>query len=67
MSVKNKGVLSFVVFNYIIAFYMVICWIVNLIQFFSCDFESPYKKEIIKGIGLTGFAFATVWIANKEK
>jgi hypothetical protein len=47
--------------------YFTIAWIINLIQFCSCDFKEPYKREIIKGVGLAGFSFATVWIANDEK
>lgn len=37
-------------------------YIVNLIQFFSCDFEAPYRDEIIHGIGLFGFSIITVWL-----
>ena len=47
--------------------YFLITWMINLIQFCLCDFKEPYTKEIIKGVGLAGFSFATVWIANKEK
>lgn len=43
--------------------YFIVCYIVNLVQFFNCDFASPYKEEIIHGVGvLTYFAAGvTVW------
>jgi hypothetical protein len=48
--------------------FFVICWIVNLVQLINCDFEAPYKKEVIKAIGVcTGVSFVTVWINPKEK
>jgi hypothetical protein len=43
--------------------YTGICWVINLIQFFNCDFASPYKDELIHGIGIFMFPIAgiTVW------
>lgn len=43
--------------------YFVIAWVVNLIKFINCDFEAPYKEEIIHAIGVfSGFgAGITVW------
>lgn len=37
----------------ILILYLVVCWIVNLIKLLNCDFEAPYKEEIIHLIGLT--------------
>lgn len=66
MSIKNTSI-GVAIFNIIIAIFLTTCWIINLIQFCNCDFEAPYKKETIKGIGIAGFSFATVFIANDEK
>lgn len=27
-------------------------WINNIVEFASCDFESPYKAEIVRGVGI---------------
>jgi len=35
-----------------IAVFVIACWIVNLVKFTECDFEKPYKSEIIHGIGV---------------
>lgn len=41
----------------------IILWIVNLIQFFDCDFCAPYKDEAIHlvGILIPYAAYITVW------
>lgn len=46
-----------------IIIYTGVCWIINLIQFINCDFASPYKDEVIKGIGVFTFwaSGVTVW------
>ena len=48
-----------------IIFYLVlfICWVINIIGFFSCDFEAPVKREVIKGVGvvLPIFSPITMW------
>jgi len=63
--VKNFfGVVALVLLNPLTLWlYFGICWIVNLIQFIHCDFEDPYKEEIIHGIGVfSGIgAGVTVW------
>jgi len=43
--------------------YFAICWVVNLFKFIACDFDAPYKEEIIHGIGVFTFfpAGITVW------
>lgn len=66
MSLRNTSI-AIVIFNFIIAAFFLACWIVNLSQFINCDFEAPYKKEIIKGIGITGVSFITVFVANDQK
>ncbi|MDM1548734.1 hypothetical protein HX096_12810 [Empedobacter falsenii] len=32
--------------------YLIVAWVVNLIKFINCDFASPYKDEIIHGLGI---------------
>lgn len=32
--------------------YFIIAWLVNLYNFFSCDFEPSYKEEIIRFMGI---------------
>lgn len=29
-----------------------LCWIINLVQFVSSDFEEPYGREIVKAVGV---------------
>ena len=42
--------------------YFLVCWIVNLVILLKCDFEGPWKEEIIHAIGLIGPAAGiTVW------
>lgn len=44
--------------------YFAITYIINLVQFFKCDFASPYKDEIIHGIGvfIPPLNCVTVWL-----
>jgi len=41
----------------------VICWTVNLLRLSSCDFQSPYRCEIMHGIGVVvvPMSVITVW------
>jgi hypothetical protein len=55
------------VITWLIYIYFIAAWIVNLVQFCNCDFDAPYKKEIIKGVGLCGLSAVTVWVCNDEK
>lgn len=34
--------------------YFIICWIANLVILLQCDFDGPWKEEIIHAIGLLG-------------
>ena len=37
-------------------------WIGNFIQLTDCDFESPYKCEVIHGVGvIPAISVVTVW------
>jgi hypothetical protein len=41
-------------------------WIMNLVEFVNLDFESPYKAEIIRGIGLSSYGAIIGWIDIKD-
>ena len=32
--------------------FVAVSWITNLVKFVKCDFEAPYKTEIIRSIGI---------------
>ena len=32
--------------------FFAVCWIVNLVKLLRCDFDAPYREEIIHAIGL---------------
>jgi hypothetical protein len=43
--------------------YTIIAWIVNLVKLLNCNFEEPWKDEIIHGIGLAPpVAWVTCWL-----
>jgi hypothetical protein len=35
-------------------------WIMNVVKFCKCDFEDPYKTEIIRGVGIPVFPMGAV-------
>ena len=37
---------------WVIILVVVLLWIANAIEFSKCDFESPYKCEVMHGIGI---------------
>ena len=39
------------------------CWIINLVQFFNCDFNPVGKEEILHGVGVfvPPFSVISVW------
>lgn len=41
-----------------------VCWVINLVQLVSCDFEGPWREEIIHLIGLiiAPASIVTVWL-----
>lgn len=42
------------------------CWIGNMVKLVRCDFQEPYKGEIIHLIGLIPYAsIVTVWNSDK--
>ena len=48
-------------------FYILGAWIVNINKFSQCDFESPYKCEMVHAIGLVPIAATiTAWFSFEE-
>lgn len=35
-------------------------WVYNIVKFVDCDFESPYKAEAIRGIGIPVFPVGVI-------
>ena len=47
--------------------YMLISYIINFVQLTECDFEEPYKCEVIHAVGLLPPLQAfTVWFDDDE-
>lgn len=66
MSRENKGCLMAILggnlFILLLHIAMIITWIINLIQLLRCDFQEPWREEIIHAIGLIPYAsLITVW------
>lgn len=41
-------------------------WLVNAYKFVKCDFQSPYKGEIVHAVGIfTPLCVITAWINEK--
>lgn len=59
---KNLAI-SGTTLTFLLWLFIVVCWVVNLIKLFQCDFAAPYKDEVIHGIGLFVFFASpiTVW------
>ena len=50
----------------IISIFAVIAWFINLAQLINCDWQEPWKGEIIHGIGLVPYAaLITIWIPDR--
>lgn len=62
MSYRNNN--GGAIFVFLFYAYFIVCWFVNLIKLISCDFDAPYKDEIIHGIGLFTFLGSgiTAWL-----
>lgn len=52
----------------IIIFFLVIgSWVKNFTKFTNCDFQSPYKCEVIHGAGIIpAISVVTVWFNSDE-
>ena len=51
MSYRNNNGYG-AIFVFLFYAYFIVCWIVNLIKFINCDFDTPWKDEIVHGIGI---------------
>jgi len=50
---RNRGSAGFLIIIYILGFLILaIGWIINLVKFCKCDFEAPYKAEVIRGVSI---------------
>ena len=46
----------------------VILWVVNVVKFTNCDFQAPYRCEVIHAVGLVPpIQLITVWFPSDEK
>ena len=46
---------------------LVASYITNFVKFTNCDFEAPYKCEVIHGVGIIPpFSILTVWFDSDE-
>jgi hypothetical protein len=36
----------------LITIVLMLGWFVNIIRFFQCDFDTPLKEEVIRGVGI---------------
>lgn len=52
----------------ILVMFFVVAWIWNLVKLTSCDFESPYKCEVLHGIGvvIAPLSIGTVWVDGDQ-
>lgn len=64
MKIKNRGniAVSFVILVWVLYALGIIGWVINIIKLARCDFEAPYKCEIIHGIGVTPVGSITGWL-----
>ena len=49
----------------LVLFYIIMCtgWVKNVIKLSNCDFEAPYKAEIVHGVGLVPYVgMVTGWL-----
>lgn len=44
--------LTYIAFCIAISVACVYGWIANVIYFANCNFEAPYKEEVIRGVGI---------------
>lgn len=50
---SNDTLVGWVVLIYIVlALFMFLGWVKNIVKLSDCDFETPYKCEVIHGVGL---------------
>lgn len=47
-----KTIFSLLVIKTLLIVILSIGWVFNTVKFFKSDFESPYKTEVVRGIGI---------------
>lgn len=56
-------------FTFMIGLWLVfaVCWVANVVRLIGCDFNAPYKGEIIHAVGVVvpPAAVVTVWFGDK--
>ena len=56
----NKGfILLKLIITFIILFFT-IGWVINAVKLSRCDFDAPYKAEIIRTVGVIAAPFGSV-------
>jgi hypothetical protein len=60
---KAKGYTSIHLLFIFLFLFICVSWIKNLLMLIDCDFEAPYKAEVVHTIGLIPpAAMVTAWI-----
>lgn len=36
----------------LITIVLMLGWFVNIIRFFQCDFDTPFREEVVRGVGI---------------
>ena len=55
-------------FGTTLATIIILLWIINFNKLMDCDFETPYKCEIMHGIGIVPIlSILTVWTESDKK
>ena len=66
MKKNNKGFALIAILPLMFALVMGVCWCINLFKLTQCDFEAPYKGEIIHAAGIIPpVSLVTVWFNAK--
>jgi hypothetical protein len=56
---SNNGIVGL---GLLVPAFILTAWIVNIVKLVNCDFDAPYKQEIIHAIGLIpGVSIITCW------
>jgi len=63
---KTDGGCAIATSYLIFLLFWLVSWAINLVQFCKSDFDAPYKREIVKGIGVfvPTTSLVTVWCCN---
>lgn len=61
---RNRSVASTAgIISLVVVIFIAVSWIVNINKLIDCDFEAPYKAEVIHSIGLVPIiSVVTAWV-----